>query len=164
MIAHRRRAGFEHASRKKTTAALALLVLCGCAGPSLEQLRALPPNAYPARFLLSFDDGPSTREPYNPTRAILDALAHSPVQPGIKAVFFLQTRDPHAGGSAEGRALMRREHAEGHVLGVHSGSPRGHSSHILPCWRMRPANSPASSPLPQKKSARTAPRIAPPVS
>jgi len=117
--------------RKNTTAALALLLLCGCAGPSLDEARALPPNAYPARFLLTFDDGPSTREPYNPTRAILDALARNPVQPGIKAVFFVQTRDPRAGGSAAGRALMRREHAEGHVLGVHSGSPRGHIDHCL---------------------------------
>ena len=129
--AHRRRARFEHALRKNTTAALALLLLCGCAGPSLERVRALPPNAHPARFLLTFDDGPSTWEPYNPTRAILAALAHNPVQPGIKAVFFLQTRDPRAGGSAAGRALMRREHAEGHVLGVHSGSPRGHIDHCL---------------------------------
>ena len=114
-----------------TAAALALLLLCGCAGPSLEQARALPPNAYPVRFLLSFDDGPSTWEPYNPTRAILDTLAANPVQPGIKAVFFLQTRDPRAGGSEAGRALMRREHAEGHVLAVHSGSPRGHIDHML---------------------------------
>ena len=129
--AHRRRARFEHALRKNTTAALALVLLCGCASPSLEQLRALPPNAYPARFLLTFDDGPSIREPYNPTRAILDALARNPVQPGIKAVFFVQTRDPRAGGSPAGRALMRREHAEDHVLGVHSGSPRGHIDHCL---------------------------------
>jgi peptidoglycan/xylan/chitin deacetylase (PgdA/CDA1 family) len=129
--AHCRRARFERAVRKNTTAALALLLLCGCAGPSLDEARALPPNAYPARFLLTFDDGPSTREPYNPTRAILDALARNPVQPGIKAVFFVQTRDPRAGGSAAGRALMRREHAEGHVLGVHSGSPRGHIDHCL---------------------------------
>jgi peptidoglycan/xylan/chitin deacetylase (PgdA/CDA1 family) len=126
-----RSAGFEHARRKLTTAALALALLCGCAGPSLEQLRALPPNAYPARFLLSFDDGPSTWEPYNPTRAILETLAANPVQPGIKAVFFLQTRDARAGGSEAGMALMRREHAEGHVLAVHSGSPRGHIDHRL---------------------------------
>lgn len=131
--AHVSRARFEHAALKKTTtAALALvLFLCGCAGPSLEQARALPPNAIPARFLLTFDDGPSTWRPYNPTRAILDALARNPVQPGIKAVFFLQTRDPRAGGSEAGRALERREHAEGHVLGVHSGSPRGHIDHML---------------------------------
>ncbi|MGH8737798.1 MAG: polysaccharide deacetylase family protein [Burkholderiales bacterium] len=117
--------------RKKTTAALALMLLAGCAGPSLEQVRALPPNVYPARFLLSFDDGPSTWEPYNPTREILDTLARNPVQPGIKAVFFLQTRDSRAGASKAGRALMRREHAEGHVLAVHSGSPRGHIDHML---------------------------------
>ena len=130
--AHVGRARFEHAVRKKTTAAaLALMLLAGCAGPSLEQVRALPPNAYPARFLLSFDDGPSTWQPYNPTRAILDTLARNPVQPGIKAVFFLQTRDPRAGGSEAGRALMQREHAEGDVLAVHSGSPRGHIDHVL---------------------------------
>ena len=130
--AHVGRARFQHALRKKTTtAALALLLLCGCAGPSLEQARALPPNATPARFLLTFDDGPSTWQPYNPTRAILDTLARNPVQPGIKAVFFLQTRDPRAGASEAGRALMRREHAEGHVLAVHSGSPRGHIDHML---------------------------------
>ena len=127
-----RRAEFEHALRKNTTAAaLALVLLCGCAGPSLDAVRALPPNAHPARFLLTFDDGPSTWQPYNPTRAILDALAANAVQPQIKAVFFLQTRDPRAGASDAGRALMRREHAEGHVLGVHSGSPRGHIDHRL---------------------------------
>lgn len=131
--AHVSRARFEHAPRKKTTtAALALLLLlCGCAGPSLDQARALPPNATPVRFLLTFDDGPSTWQPYNPTRAILDTLAHNPVQAGIKAVFFLQTRDPRAGASEAGRALMRREYAEGHVLAVHSGSPRGHIDHML---------------------------------
>ncbi len=131
--AHVGRARFEHAPRKKTTtAALALLLfLCGCAGPSLDQARALPPNATPARFLLTFDDGPSTWQPYNPTRAILDTLARNPVQAGIKAVFFLQTRDPRAGASEAGRTLMRREHAEGHVLAVHSGSPRGHIDHML---------------------------------
>jgi peptidoglycan/xylan/chitin deacetylase (PgdA/CDA1 family) len=130
--AHEGRAGFDHASRKKTTAAaLALALLCGCAGPSLEQLRALPRDPAPVRFLLSFDDGPSTWQPYNPTRAILDTLADNPVQPGIKAVFFLQTRDSRAGGSEAGRALMRREQAAGHVLAVHSGTPRGHVDHCL---------------------------------
>ena len=130
--AHVGRARFDHALRKKTTAAsLALLLLGGCAGPSLDQVRALPPNAIPARFLLTFDDGPSTWQPYNPTRAILDTLARNALQPGIKAVFFLQTRDPRAGASEAGRALMRREQAEGHVLAVHSGSPRGHIDHML---------------------------------
>jgi hypothetical protein len=40
----------------------------------------------------------------------------------------------------------------------------GHKSHMRPSCFIRPANRPASSPNPQKKSARTAPRIAPPVS
>lgn len=35
---------------------------------------------------------------------------------------------------------------------------------MRPGWRMRPAWIPASGPVPQKKSARSAPRIAPPVS
>ena len=45
-----------------------------------------------------------------------------------------------------------------------SGAPFGHSSHIRPSWRMRPASRPGCVPKPQKKSARTGPRIAPPVS
>jgi len=59
--------------------------------------RSVPPAAPPAadapqiRFVLMFDDGPSIREPYNPTLAILDQLAANPVQPEIKALFFVQT-------------------------------------------------------------------------
>ena len=45
-----------------------------------------------------------------------------------------------------------------------SVSPFGHSIHIAPACFIRPACSPASAPNPQKKSARTAPRIALPVS
>ena len=41
---------------------------------------------------------------------------------------------------------------------------RGSSTHSRSGWRMRPACSPASGPKPQKKSARTEPLIAPPVS
>ncbi len=43
-------------------------------------------------------------------------------------------------------------------------SPFGSSTHILPDWRILPASAPAASPNPQKKSARTPPAIAPPVS
>ena len=50
------------------------------------------------------------------------------------------------------------------MLAAGGVAPLGHSSHILPCWRIRPASRPASSPKPQKKSARIGPRIAPPVS
>ena len=83
----------------------------------------------PVRFLLTFDDGPSTWKPYNPTRAVLDQLQHNTVQPDVKAIFFVQTRDPRAGGGAAGQALLRRIHGEGHVLALHSGSARGHVSH-----------------------------------
>ena len=53
---------------------------------------------------------------------MLDALADNPVQPGIKAVFFLQTRGPRAGGSDIGRSVMRRQQQEGHVLGFHTAT------------------------------------------
>ncbi|MBC3362224.1 polysaccharide deacetylase family protein [Pseudomonas sp. SWRI154] len=105
--------------------------LSGCIGspieltPNTEQrLRAQPP----IRFLLTFDDGPSASSFWNPSLDVLDALAHNPVQPGIKAVFFVQTRAPRAGGSDVGRSVMRREHQEGHVLGFHTAT-HWHTNH-----------------------------------
>jgi len=89
-----------------------------------ERLQAQPP----IRFLLTFDDGPSASSFYNPTLSILDDLAHNPVQPNIKAVFFVQTRAPRAGGSELGREIMHRENAEGHVLGFHTSTP-WHTNH-----------------------------------
>lgn len=83
----------------------------------------------PIRFLLTFDDGPSPDAEDNPTAKIADTLAANAVQPRIKAVFFVQTRWPGAGGSLVGRGLMRRLAAEGHILGLHSGSVRGHIDH-----------------------------------
>lgn len=85
----------------------------------------------PVRFLLTFDDGPSTWEPYNPTRAILEQLAGNPVEPSIKAVFFVQTRDPRAGGGPAGAKLLKREEREGHVLALHTATASGHRSHVL---------------------------------
>jgi len=76
------------------------------------------------RFLLTFDDGPHAN-----TRKVLRQLARNPVQPDIKAIFFVQTRYPKGGGSVEGRSLLHLEHAEGHMLGLHTGTPRGHVSH-----------------------------------
>ncbi len=84
----------------------------------------------PVRFLLTFDDGPSGAAEDNPTVSILDQLAANPIQPGVKALFFVQTRNPEGGASAVGRELLRRTHAEGHVLGLHSGSARGHIKHV----------------------------------
>jgi peptidoglycan/xylan/chitin deacetylase (PgdA/CDA1 family) len=76
------------------------------------------------RFLLTFDDGP-----HGNTGKVLRQLARNPVQPGIKAIFFVQTRHPERGGSSEGRAMLAIEHAEGHLLGLHTGTSRGHVRH-----------------------------------
>jgi peptidoglycan/xylan/chitin deacetylase (PgdA/CDA1 family) len=107
---------------------LTLLLLCAaCSAPAPQVQRVAGP---PVRFLLTFDDGPSTREPHNPTRAVLDQLAINDVQRGIKAVFFVQTRDARAGASPAGRAMMERAHAEGHVLALHTATTEGHRSHV----------------------------------
>uniref|UniRef100_UPI0030DCF620 polysaccharide deacetylase family protein n=1 Tax=Pseudomonas sp. EA_105y_Pfl2_R69 TaxID=3088683 RepID=UPI0030DCF620 len=89
-----------------------------------------PPRAdvEPIRFLLSFDDGPSASLGDNPTRQILDALDDNPIQPGIKALFFVQTRAMGAGGSLQGQALLRRQQRDGHLLGFHTATP-GHANH-----------------------------------
>lgn len=76
------------------------------------------------RFLLSFDDGPHAN-----TGKVLRQLARNPLQQDVKAIFFVQTRHPQGGGSTEGRAMLAIEHAEGHLLGLHTGTPRGHVSH-----------------------------------
>ncbi len=45
-----------------------------------------------------------------------------------------------------------------------NAAPFGHSIQICPCCFMSPASCPAASPVPQNRSARTSPAIAPPVS
>ncbi|OLF53680.1 polysaccharide deacetylase family protein [Pseudomonas chlororaphis] len=105
--------------------------LVGCIGAPIELTAQTAQRLHaqaPIRFLLTFDDGPSASSFYNPTEQVLDELAGNPLQPGIKAVFFVQTRAPRAGGSEIGRRLMAREHAEGHVLGFHTATP-WHSNH-----------------------------------
>jgi peptidoglycan/xylan/chitin deacetylase (PgdA/CDA1 family) len=105
---------------KLILAAAGFAALAGCA--PLEP--AAPPATAPAapiRFLLSFDDGPAPS-----TAKVLDALAANPVQPGVKAIFFVQT----GVAGIEGREMMRRTHAEGHLLAVHTGTARGHVSHM----------------------------------
>jgi len=107
----------------------AFLVLVGCAtvncDPSLSNERA----TVPVRILLTFDDGPNGSADDNSTASILEALANNPVQKGIKAIFFLQTRSHGGGATALGHELMVREQAEGHVLSLHDGSTFGHRSH-----------------------------------
>ncbi|QYM70150.1 polysaccharide deacetylase family protein [Pseudomonas sp. So3.2b] len=84
----------------------------------------------PIRFLLTFDDGPSASGYANPSRLVLESLANNPVQPGIKAIFFLQTEAWRSGGSPRGRKTMEREHAAGHILAFHTAT-RWHSNHRL---------------------------------
>lgn len=100
-----------------------LLSSCAIQTHPVQKTELISP---PIRFLLTFDDGPSSSVYHNPTESILDDLAHNPVQPGIKALFFVQTR----GGStmSPGRELLRREHAEGHLLGFHTATAR-HANH-----------------------------------
>ena len=115
--------------------ALFALALClsGCIGapvaltPMTEQ--RLQTQA-PIRFLLTFDDGPSASGYANPSRSVIQDLADNPVQPGIKAIFFLQTDAWRAGGSPRGRKTMAREHAAGHILAFHTAT-RWHSNHRL---------------------------------
>ena len=96
----------------------------------------LPPGAAaqadqaPVRFLLTFDDGPAWAPYFNPTVRILETLEKNAYQDNLKAVFFTQTRAWSGGGTDRGRALIRREHAEGHVVALHSATTF-HSNHRL---------------------------------
>lgn len=111
--------------------ALLAVPLSGCIGPPIELTPQTEQHLRvqaPIRFLLTFDDGPSASSFWNPSMQVLDALARNPVQPGIKAVFFLQTRAPRAGGSEIGRSIMYREHSQGHVLGFHTAT-HWHTNH-----------------------------------
>ncbi len=105
------------------------VVLSSCQSPPARDSAPAAAVPHPARFVLTFDDGPSLQQPYNPTTAILDQLASNSVQLGIKAVFFVQTRSPTAGGTPRGQELLRRTRDEGHVIALHSGSARGHKNH-----------------------------------
>ncbi len=85
--------------------------------------------AQPARFLLSFDDGPSTKKSNNPTESILQTLNSNGVQNEIKAIFFTQTR---LGPDRKGQLtlkLLAREFEAGHLLAIHSGALTGIMSH-----------------------------------
>lgn len=111
---------------------LPMIAVLTCA--VLASCRSIPPHTSgapprPIRFMLTFDDGPSIRQPYNPTLAILHQLATNDVQPGIKAIFFVQTGHPRGGGTPAGREVMRHLAQEGQILGIHSVSSRGHVDH-----------------------------------
>ncbi len=109
---------------KRPIQQLVFALLCAAAGAPAAQ----PEAVHPIRFLLSFDDGPSAAGEDNPTEKILDALARNAAQPGIKAIFFAQTRAANGGGSTTGRRILQREQDEGHLLGFHTATPH-HSNH-----------------------------------
>lgn len=105
--------------------------LVGCIAAPIEmtpQTEQRLRGQAPVRFLLTFDDGPSASSFWNPTMTVLDSLADNPVQPKLKAVFFVQTGAPRAGNSHIGREVMRREHAEGQILGFHTAT-HWHTNH-----------------------------------
>lgn len=108
-----------------------LASLAGCISAPIpltaETAQRLQAQA-PIRFLLTFDDGPSASGFANPTLTVLDSLAHNPLQPDIKAVFFVQTGAARAGGSERGLRVMHRENAQGHILAFHTGTA-GHTNH-----------------------------------
>ena len=116
---------------KLLCAAIIALVLAGCIAAPIEmtaQTESRLKAQAPVRFVLTFDDGPSASSFWNPSATVLDSLKDNPVQPGIKAVFFVQTRAPRAGNSEIGRDIMRREFEEGHVLGFHTAT-HWHTNH-----------------------------------
>ncbi|MBB5199622.1 polysaccharide deacetylase family protein [Glaciimonas immobilis] len=110
---------------------LMALVVTGCAiqpVPMSPQTATALQSQPPIRFLLTFDDGPARPKTDNSTLSILDTLANNPVQPGIKALFFVQTRSSGAGETDFGHSILRREAEEGHLLGFHTATPR-HANH-----------------------------------
>src|SRR4029077_6020042 len=117
-----------------------LALLTGCASAPPVDLAAPLPRI---RYLLTFDDGPSSASSNNSTASIADTLAQNPTQNGIKAIFFVLTRAPRAGGSDTGKKLMQRLYSEGHVLGLHSGSARGHGNPRGAACADRPPRAPA---------------------
>ena len=105
--------------------------LLGCIAAPIEMTSQTEQALHtqpPIRFLLLFDDGPSASSFWNPTETVLDSLAINALQPGIKAVFFVQTRAPRAGNSDIGRAVMHRERDAGHILAFHTATP-SHTNH-----------------------------------
>jgi peptidoglycan/xylan/chitin deacetylase (PgdA/CDA1 family) len=123
----------QHFSRQ-----LVCILVMLCASLMLLSCASQPPaaiattnhikNPYPIRFLLTFDDGPSILPDFNPTKSILEDLANNPIQPGIKALFFVQTRARNGGGTDEGREIIKQEWKDGHLLGFHTATPR-HVNH-----------------------------------
>lgn len=107
----------------------ASLTAVSCTGAANRTPARSQTASTPVRFLLTLDDGPSVKQTHNPTLSILDQLDQNDVQRGIKAVFFVQTRNVNGGGTQRGREILQATHDAGHILAVHSGSPLGHLAH-----------------------------------
>ena len=113
---------------------IASLIALGCAFTltACQLVRVAdvrPATQLPVRFLITFDDGPSGALQNNSTGLILDTLARNRWQNGIKAIFFVQTRHRKGGGTAHGGQLLQRMLGDGHILGLHTASSRGHINH-----------------------------------
>jgi peptidoglycan/xylan/chitin deacetylase (PgdA/CDA1 family) len=100
-----------------------------------EPAQRVPPTPTPRVVALTFDDGPHAAglgTGNNRTEKVLDTLRDK----GAKAGFFVQTHAlsdegrPHRGNTRVGRQLIRRMHAEGHAIGIHTGGTVDHESHI----------------------------------
>lgn len=123
--------GTKHSIGMRAVARLAWLGLlagvCSCASlPPPAGGDAPPPPKI--RFLITYDDGPSAQVD-NSTLSILSQLATNDVQSGICAIFFTQPVHPRGGALPRGREVMRQMSAQGHIVGIHSVSPRGHVAH-----------------------------------
>ena len=118
-------------ARKAYIHSIAVFVAC-CLMAACRSSMPFPDERVttPVRFLLTFDDGPSALAENNPTLSILEQLENNPVQTGIAAVFFVQTRAWNGGGTPLGQEIMQKEHSAGHVLGFHTSSPAGHVGHL----------------------------------
>jgi peptidoglycan/xylan/chitin deacetylase (PgdA/CDA1 family) len=117
-----------HSRLSIRSAFVALIALACLLANNCRAEGTLASTSAPIRFLLSFDDGPSGDRNNNSTEQILDALVQNSVQPGIKAIFFTQTRAARGGGTEIGKKLLRREQAEGHLLEFHTATAH-HSNH-----------------------------------
>ncbi|QKE63251.1 DUF4157 domain-containing protein [Aquipseudomonas campi] len=100
-----------------------------------EPAQRVPPTPTARVVALTFDDGPHAAglgTGNNRTEKVLDTLRDK----GAKAGFFIQTHAqggdgrPIRGNTPVGRQLIRRMHAEGHAIGIHTGGTRDHESHI----------------------------------
>lgn len=122
-----RRIAFSGLRRLSSLGLIFALMLSACQAVRVASTR--PEAQLPVRFLITFDDGPSGALENNSSALILDTLAQNRWQNGIKAIFFVQTRHRNGGGTAYGRELMQRMLNEGHLLGLHTASERGHINH-----------------------------------